>query len=108
MGRIAGAIPAAAPARENARGLSAKPPRRQACGRAPGLAFPGESLMVDRLLMERPRIARESVPTPLAGDPSVRVRVSPRARRIAIHIDAAEGVVELVLPPRARPETGWA
>src|SRR5438270_786943 len=31
--------------------------------------------------MKPPRIARESIPTTLAGDLPVRVRVSPRARR---------------------------
>ena len=43
-------------------------------------------------------IRRESVAA-YESDPRVSIRVSPRARRIALRIDAAERKVELVLPP---------
>jgi predicted metal-dependent hydrolase len=53
-----------------------------------------------------------SLPADLTSRPDadlpLRVRVSPRARRIAIHIDAETAMVELVLPRRARLETGLA
>ena len=42
------------------------------------------------------------------SDLPIEVRISPRARRISLHIDAAEGVVELILPRRARLEAGYA
>jgi hypothetical protein len=39
-------------------------------------------------------------------DARVSIRVSPRARRIALRIDAAERAVELVLPPGVPPRDG--
>jgi hypothetical protein len=40
------------------------------------------------------------------SDPRVSIRVSPRARRIALRIDAAERKVELILPPGVPPRDG--
>ena len=40
------------------------------------------------------------------SDPRVSIRVSPRARRIGLRIDAAERKVELVLPPGVPPSDG--
>src|ERR1700720_3168013 len=47
----------------------------------------------------RPQVARDR-------DLPVSIRVSPRARRIALRIDAAERKVELVLPPGVPPSHG--
>jgi predicted metal-dependent hydrolase len=67
------------------RGSSASRPRRQA-----------ESALAD--------IARQAVALDL-GAP-VAIRVSPRARRVGLRIDAAERRVELVLPHDVPPELG--
>jgi hypothetical protein len=50
-------------------------------------------------------IRRESVAA-YDSDPRVSIRVSPRARRIALRIDATEHKVELVLPPGVPPSHG--
>jgi predicted metal-dependent hydrolase len=58
--------------------------------------------------MTQPRLSAANLSILPGEDLPIRVRVSARARRIAIHIDAAAAVAELVLPKRARLETGLA